>query len=168
MSKNHVNQDQGRDRRHANPKQDNPRVHDIRAARHRQTVRVYRVWCSVVELVVGSMFDRYDPARFMVDVTHAHESAARAELELDEVVSVILAEDIRVRRDSGYARRCDDRIDKLGIMTDSDTSRPAIISTLDNDQNLIITIQPSHRRNETIIGQVKVKAETIPYAQGII
>src|SRR5207249_4355182 len=150
------------------------RVHDIRAARHRQTVRVYRVWCSVVELVVGSMFDRYDPARFMVDLTHAHESAARAELELDEVVSVILAEDIRVRRDSGYARWCDyriqvdDRIDKLGIMTDSDTSRPAIISTLDNDQNLIITIQPSHRRNETIIGQVKVKAETIPYAQGII
>src|SRR6266571_1346267 len=53
-------------------------------------------------------------------------------------------------------------------MTDPDARRPAIISTLDNDQNLIITIQPSHRRNETVIGQVKVKAETVTYAQGII
>src|SRR5207249_9448789 len=108
------------------------------------------------------MFDRYDPARFMVDLTHAHESTARAELELDEVVSVILAEDIRVRRDSGYARWCDyriqvdDRIDKLGIMIDSDRSRPAIISTVDNDQNLIVTASLSTSGNAAILGQVVV------------
>src|SRR2546425_11480023 len=87
---------------------------------------------------------------------------------------VVFAENVAVRSDSGYARWChdrveiDDRINETRVITDSQTCWPAVVAALDDDQDLVITVRSSHRRDETVVRRVEVEAEAVPYSRCVV